>query len=111
MKLKLKYISYINCKFIVYFYFLGLIQTMTSKKFVGIKFTSGQWQVVPLIWLVDNNTKCFWPSSGDVKTLARNCTPPNVKNWSCWIIKEICVASGEYLLIVMSYLLVTLGAN
>ena len=69
---------------------------MRNKTFLGVRFYTNQWEIIPRIWtLSDNTTHCYWPHTGDVKALAENCVAPDPKKWSIWNIQQVVIESGK----------------
>lgn len=66
-----------------------------NKKYVGVLFSSNQWQIVPSFWIFENGQKCHWPNIGNVEDLAKKQTPVVKSQWSVWPIRKLCVTSGE----------------
>lgn len=65
-----------------------------NKRYVGIKFHGGKWEIVPAVWMSDSNSRCYWPNFGNVKELAAKCSAPDI-TWGSYVVKEICITSGE----------------
>ena len=72
---------------------------MENKKYAGVWFMD-TWEVVPRRWIFTDTrgTKCFWPSTGDVKELAKSDCPPLRRQWPIYKIEEIAVYGGDILL-------------
>lgn len=47
---------------------------------------------VPVIWLDNNNTECWWPSSKNINWLIAKSVPPNKETWKKYkiIIESYC---------------------
>ena len=69
--------------------------TMSNKKFIGVTFYTGQWQVIPQEWLFPDHKFTYWPAKGNVEKQVRERIEPNPKTWSVWPIHEIRETSGE----------------
>lgn len=74
------------------------------KKFVGLYFhtkNQREWQIVPKSWIFNINAvdKCYWPTAGDVESLARDEAPVDKIRWSVWPVREIAITSGKLCLL------------
>lgn len=70
---------------------------MSSTKYVGVKFNTGEHDVVPEIWLKRGKKKitCTYPDS-DIMDHSKNMTPP-LANWKKYNV-SILAESSEYLI-------------
>ncbi|XP_018024667.1 uncharacterized protein LOC108680369 [Hyalella azteca] len=67
------------------------------KTFVGVYFNKNDWEIVPRIWLRQENSRLltYWPDEGDVVTQAKACAPVQ-RSWQLYPVQQIVEASGDY---------------
>jgi hypothetical protein len=68
------------------------------KRFVGVYFTSIQWEVVPRNWLYDQDGDiyCYWPTekNKNISQLVQDQVSPNPETWGSDRVKTVEETSG-----------------
>lgn len=72
-----------------------------SKKFAVVEFTAeGSVALIPAIWLLENNKKCYWPSKAvgsQLNSVVKKCATP-AEDWTVYDVAVI-YSTGEFQII------------